>query len=132
MFSNASEDKNHLAMLAIPVILSMIFGFAGQARANEMIRTRENSASVPSQILEEKDPERSRSEEREEGTDQEVRSGHDLLEEAIAAGDLELFLAAAKDTPFAEIMTKDAFEELVAQYKMRKEGYMLSPFISNV
>lgn len=120
---------NHLAMLAIPVILSLVFGFAGEVRAEEFQNTQAAEEIIQRDLEErgiEAAPDAMGRFERDKRTQKK------RLEQALIDGDFKKFLEAAKDTPFAEIMTKDAFEELVAQYKLRKEGYTPSPFMSNV
>ena len=117
MFSKGSEDKNHLAMLAIPVILSMVLGFAGEVRAEDspdraegtVVRETEAGDDGHNGLF------------LEEGMEERARRR--ALEHAIAGGDYESFLLVANDTPFAEIMTKDAFDELVEQYTLQKIGF---------
>lgn len=117
MFSNAREDKNHLAILAIPVILSIVFGFAGEARAGEFADT-ETAETVTVREAEEKDAPHASGQKDSRGGVQK-----DLLEQTLITGNYEQFLQVAKGTPFAEVMTREGFDELIAQYKLRKSGY---------
>ena len=123
--SQEPEDKNYLAMLTIPVILSMIFGFSGEVRARELlekqitteIEMRDSDENKTSDIV---------SEHEETKTGQRTRQSD--LEQALIDKDFEKFLLLTKETPFGEIMTQAAFDELVEQYHLRKSGYRVSPF----
>lgn len=120
MFSKGSEDKNHLAMLAIPVILSMVFGFSGEVRAEEYVRTQ----TVEENTMYETEDGQIRTTSKTVGREERNRrSQKKRIEQTLIDNDYDTFLVEAKDTPFAEIMTKEAFEELVAQYTLRTSGY---------
>lgn len=121
MSAGKNEDKSYLAMLAIPVILSMVLGFSGDARLDETFADRVGEEMQSREDGSEKREETFlRGDAIDEKNTVEARRG--MLAKAVALGDYEQFRATAKGTPFAEIMTESAFQELVAQYWSRKIG----------
>lgn len=131
MFSSNFEDKNHLAMLAVPVILSMLIGFSGDVRAAESFAERTSESTLRETNSTENDStSRSINEEADvELIADESQKRKQGLERAVVENDFAGFLAILIDTPFAEIMTEDAFQELVEQYKLYRDGYQLSTFL---
>jgi len=109
MFSYA-EDKNKLAMMAIPVVLSLFFGFSSSAK----------SAYLPQSMSVEKIYVAKTGSVR-ENRFLSSSSKKQALQSAIENSDYEAFKIATKDTPFSDIMTPEAFELLVDQYQMYKK-----------
>lgn len=115
-------------MLAIPVILSMLIGFSGEVSAAE----RPISEEVGTERIEKEDREVGGYENREniiqsEQAQEDKRKKK--LQDAVSSGDYERFLVLTNDTPFAEIMTELAFNELPLQYQHEKAGFKISPYI---
>jgi hypothetical protein len=122
MSSSSHNDRNYLAMLAIPVLLSMVLGFSSNLPANSSLSDRDE---VESGLEDSNDA---------EGQDDSEQNQHKKLaiQNAVEANDYEAFLHATTDTPFGEIMTPDAFTMLVQQYRLQKQGYRPStyPYLS--
>lgn len=122
---NYSEDKNKLAMMAMPVLLTIFFGFIGSgtdtAIASDSERSQEMRLIETSGRTDDKDSAESK-------TSSAKKSKKQQLKSAIEANDYHDFLVAAKDTPFADVMTKEAFEFLVDEYNLRNQGYQPSPY----
>lgn len=131
MLSRDSEDKNYLAMLAIPVILSMLIGFSGDARASEILEAGDSESRIEessAQRSEKTNPTSSEYSTQEVVVDDDVNRWRKELEKAVVNGDYEKFLILSDNTPFAEIMTQTAFNELIIQYKLHKSGHKISPY----
>ena len=120
-----SGDKNYLAMLAVPVILVAIMATVNDANATTMVSEEQDTVYTNTETATTKEKRRS------SYTASSTTSALVLSEEkrqnqirsAVEKGDYRLFLDTVRDTPFGEIMTQEAFEVLVEQYKLRKSGY---------
>ncbi len=103
-------EKNYLAFLAIPVILSMLLSFATDVLGKEV--------SIPAMGEEVR-----YSEDEESNDSKKEYSRQRLLEHAVVMGNYALFLQLTKEMPFGDIMTESAFKELVERYRLQKGGY---------
>ena len=124
---HSSHDKHYLALLAIPVLLSMTLGFTGGVYTDSSLR---DTAQVESDIDDEDDfsmSEKSRQEGKSyihshiTSRDDMTSKKRDLIQNAIEYSDYKAFLIATSHTPFAEIMDEDAFAVLVQRYIMQKQ-----------
>ncbi len=104
------DEKNHLAFLAIPVVLSILLGFSTDVLGKEV--------SIPTMGEEVR-----YGEDEEQDDSKEEYSKQHLLRHAVAVGDYALFLQLAKETSYGEIMTESAFQELVKRYRLQRSGY---------
>jgi len=112
------EDKHHLAVMCIPIILSMVIGLsAGAVTAGNIKKSnqRQQRAELTSQThLQAAQPWEKNT------SHQTTRSKHMArVAEAIEIADYRAFNVAAMGTPFRDIMTKEAFHELVSQYRKK-------------
>lgn len=110
---NFFDDRNRLAMLAVPVILAMLLGFSGESLMTEDY-THTNTRNVK-QIEESRD----------------AQSRKEQLRASVESKDYGQFLKAAENTPFADIMTKEVFNEIVEEYSIQKHGYRPSPYFKH-
>lgn len=125
---HSSEDKQYLAMLAIPVLLSIVFAMTGDSVLTNSVSNRD----IDDAKLEESDKTKGK-----EGTQSEMLALNSramldkkkLLTTALESRNYETFLLASVGTPFAEIMTQGAFEVLVDEYHLQKNGYQKSIYM---
>jgi hypothetical protein len=122
---NMFNDKHYLAMLAIPVLLSMTLGITGNPNSGtsladsdrDRVESEIESADEPDVLEESK---QYRESPRQNGDLTLGQSGgRDRgreLQTAIETANYESFVAAIEGTPFAEIMTPESFSVLVQEY----------------
>lgn len=115
--SYAPNDKQYLAMLAIPILLSIVFGYSSDVSADMRGRAPEEIA-LRIEESEKTWPRGGSSPLNEEG-----RVKRKLIRSSLEARDYDSFLIAIKGTPFAEVMNKKAFEFLIEEYNLQKRGY---------
>lgn len=119
-----SDDKNYIAMLAVPIILSWIFSFAGTAD-DRSITDRNRSEVLSAEEVRDTEVRRNveyRGNSAVEASLSELvfSLNSDARQKAVKAvedNDFQAFIASVKGTIFSEIMTKDAFYVLVDTYK---------------
>ena len=123
------KDKNYLAMLAVPVLVSMLLGSSGSMFADDTFfdrdqesRTEETRDEKESAKLRTVGDERQILDTAGEVSDASL-SRREQLQNAIDGEDFDAFVKAASDTPFSDIMTEEAFKVLVEQYRLRTLGY---------
>lgn len=131
-----SDDKQYLAMLAIPVLLSIVFAIASDSTLNTSLITRDSDETR----LEESDESLGGKSALTNNEDllqrqnsianiKDALNKRQLLKLAIESRDYEAFLLASVGTPFAEIMTESAFDVLVNEYQLQKSGYIKSTYM---
>lgn len=123
------DDKNHLAMLAIPIILSVLLGFPGNLVADLPLFESDDIEDRSEESRESEEGERSDYIQVHESADSGSVSGvadkshnAELMRIAIENSNFLAFIDAAAGTPFADVMTEEVFEELVQAYKLQKQG----------
>lgn len=121
------NDKHYLAMLAIPVLLSMTIGFAGDAFASASSSDRDRVDSEiegtdePDVLEESKHRGEYLRPHRHLGVSQSgERDKRHEMQTAIETADYESFSTVIEGTPFAEIMTPESFSVLVQEYHHQK------------
>ncbi|MFM2381556.1 MAG: hypothetical protein RLZZ76_323 [Candidatus Parcubacteria bacterium] len=124
----SSADKNYLAMLAIPVLLSMVFGFSTTALYSD------SEGDDARQRFEEVEDFAEANPTSPQNHNRTVASGSSdkknvLLRKAIESHDYSAFTQLIIHTPFEDVMTPDAFEVLVTEYRFKKDGYLVSPYV---
>ena len=129
---NASEDKHYLAMLAIPVLLSLMFGFSTNLSYDSLLTPRVGMDVGAEDVSAGKHSHQRRGK-RVHDQNALVRTERELdkkqlFQLAIETRNYAAFLEAASGTPFGEIMTETAFDILVQEYQLQKHGFRPSPY----
>ncbi len=123
------NEKNYLAMLSIPLLLSMTLGFSSDLYANtfslDEIESDEKETSLreASQGIEKNTLHNETQNTRTRPHADKNRS----IVHAVESNDYQAFLLATIDTPFADIMTPEAFTILVEKYHSEK-GFHPTPY----
>lgn len=120
------EDKQNVALLAIPIILSMVLGlpsdFDSFSYEKDESRYEERRIQLNADTSDEVHPGASMS-----GQTQEVTTTNNRFENelalAIEANDFKSFTEVAAAAPFGELITPEAFAELVRQYNKQVKVY---------
>lgn len=121
------NDKHYLAMLAIPVLLSMTIGFTGDVYANGSASNRDKVESEiegadESDVLEESKYHKESLHQNKDSVigQSDKRDKRLEMQRAIETTNYDAFLAAVEGSPFAEIMTPESFSVLVQEYHHQK------------
>ncbi len=121
------NDKHYLAMLAIPVLLSMTIGFAGDVFAGALssdldrVDSEIEGTDEPDVLHDSKQHRESARQNRDSAIGQGgERDKQQEMRTAIETANYESFRTLIEGTPFADIMSQESFSVLVQEYHHRK------------
>ncbi len=101
------EENNHLAMLAVPIVLSMLINVSGFSMNGSAIRSNEQNAQSH------KSASADNSTAEKDSNSQRIAA----MQTAVDSVDYTAFLNSMQNTPLADVMTETAFNEVVKRYQ---------------